>query len=201
VQRSRDFHKFAPRFGHPVSSHRQSPNQHPARATYPKCLVFPRGIAFAVPERNPMQLVVCFSIDHPKRGKFSRNSLLSQVVLSMEVEAGPQPRKGSPRRLASSRTVSRAGLGTPTSQAKILGFSSERPRSPRKSFEHSGDYCAQNCVPILQPSRNSATSSGDCQVNGRRPRRKFREHLPLPADAPIRCGSRGYRFNVARHQR
>src|ERR1035437_1365307 len=41
VQRSRDFHKFAPRFGHPVSSHRQSPNQHPARATYPKCLVFP----------------------------------------------------------------------------------------------------------------------------------------------------------------
>src|ERR1035441_7102964 len=79
-----------------------------------------------------MQLVVCFSIDHLKRGKFSRNFLLSQVVLSMEAEAGQQPRKGSPRRLASSRTVSRAGLGTPTSQANILGFSSERPHSPRK---------------------------------------------------------------------
>ena len=173
------FPQIRPGFGQTVSSHRQSPNRHPARATYLKVFGFPPRNRVCGSGTNPNAACCLFSINHPKRGKFSRNFLLSQVVLSMEAEAG---REGEVRE----------------DLPALEQFREE-------AFEHSGDYCAQNCVPILlrhrQPSRNSAPSSGDCQGNGRRPRRKFREHLPLPADAPSRCGSRGYRFNVARHQR
>jgi hypothetical protein len=63
-----------------------------ARAIYPQGLVFRRGIAFAAPERGPIKLVVCFSVDNPKRacalarhdgrsgGKFSRNFIYLNVV-------------------------------------------------------------------------------------------------------------------------
>jgi hypothetical protein len=175
------FPQIRPGFGQTVSSHRQSPNRHPARATYPKCLVFPRGIAFAVPERSPMQLVV----SSPSITQRGANFLGIFFYLKWSSQWRPRPDRSQ--------------------EGEVREDLPALEQFREEAFEHSGDYCAQNCVPILlrhrQPSRNSAPSSGDCQGNGRRPRRKFREHLPLPADAPSRCGSRGYRFNVARHQR
>ena len=104
------FPQIRPGFGQTVSSHRQSPNRHPARATYLKVFGFPPRNRVCGSGTNPNAACCLFSINHPKRGKFSRNFLLSQVVLSMEAEAGPQPRRGSPRRLASSRTVSRGSV-------------------------------------------------------------------------------------------
>ena len=120
MQRSRDFHKFAQgsdKRYHPIGS-RLTGTRH-ARPTS-KCLVFPRGIAFAVPERTPMQLVV----SSPSITQRGANFLGIFFYLKWSSQWRPRPDRSQ--------------------EGEVREDLPALEQFREEAFEHSGDYCAQN---------------------------------------------------------